>query len=155
MKLGHLDIGLAVIVLGFSMWTIAAAFGYGIFGPNVTGGGFFPLLTGSVMLVCSLGVIFDRTSRREFGDERLTSERLAPVAGIVLATGLLIALLPVAGLVPLTLVYVPAVAWCIERPRTPAGYLAILVLAVASAACCYLLFDRLLNIPLPWGIWED
>lgn len=155
MRLAHLDIAGAVCFLVFSVWMIALALGYGIGGINVTGSGFFPLIAGTIILICSIGVLFDRTTRRAFEDDRLSLSQLAPVAGITLATAALIASLPWGGLVPLTMLYVPAVSYCVERPTSLRGHVAIWCLGVIAALASYYLFDVVLEIPLPWGTWEN
>lgn len=155
MRLAHLDIAVAVGFLAFSFWIIALAFGYGIVGTNITGSGFFPLIAGSVILICSIGVLFDRTARRELDEDHLSLAQLKPVAGITLATAALIAALPWGGLVPLTVLYVPAVSYCVERPTGWRGHVFIWCLGGIAALICFYLFDVALEIPLPWGIWED
>jgi hypothetical protein len=76
---------------------------------------------------------------------------LLPIGGIIVATALFLLLAEAVGMVLLTPLYVAAVAYLIEMPKTPRGHVIVWSVAVAFAVFAYLLFDYGLNVPIPHG----
>lgn len=154
MKISTLDRAFAFAMVPFSLYMIAQSVHYGVLGANVTGSGFFPFISGLIILLSTAAILSDSKARAELSDETIGFSQLKPLIGITVATTLFVALADAVGMVPLTLLYIPAVAYCIERPASRRGHILIWSVAAVATALFYLLFDQALHIPLPWGIWE-
>lgn len=153
MRINRLEIGFAALLFGFGLFIVIRAVQYGIFGPAVTGTGFFPALSGALLVVSSGGVLggFIRGSRTT--SEVLELAPLAPVAAIVALTVVFLLVVESVGMLALTPVYVGAVAFVIERPRKTTGWLVLLSVALGFTLFAWLLFDYALRVPLPRGIF--
>jgi len=154
MKIATLDRAFAFAMVPFSLYMIVQSMHYGVLGANVTGSGFFPFIAGLMILLSSATILAGSKARAELGEEAIGLAQLKPLIGISIATAIFVALADIVGMIPLTLVYIPAVAYCIEWPAGRKGHILIWSIAVVATALFYLLFDQALHIPLPWGAWE-
>ena len=154
MKISTLDRTFAMAMVPLSLYMIVQSMHYGVLGANVTGSGFFPFIAGLIILVSSASILASSKARAELGEETIVLTQLKPLIGISAATVVFVALADTVGMIPLTLVYIPAVAYCIERPAGRRGHILIWSVAAVATALFYLLFDQALHIPMPWGIWE-
>jgi uncharacterized RDD family membrane protein YckC len=154
MKISTLDRAFAFTMVPFSLYMIVQSMHYGVFGANVTGSGFFPFISGVMILLSSAAILANGKARAKFGEEAVGLGQLKPLIGISAATAIFVALADAVGMIPLTLVYIPAVAYCIEWPARRTGHILIWSVAVVATTLFYLLFDQALHIPMPWGIWE-
>lgn len=154
MKISTLDRAFAFAMVPFSLYMIVQSMHYGVLGANVTGSGFFPFISGLIILLSSAAILANGKARAELGEETIGLTQLKPLIGISAATAIFVALADAIGMIPLTLVYIPAVAYCIERPTGRRGHILIWSVAAVATALFYLLFDRALHIPMPWGFWK-
>lgn len=153
MKTSQLDIAFTIVLLALGAGIVVQAIGYGVFGPNITGSGFFPLLAGGAILLCCIAILLDGKTRQEMAGEVLNWHELKPVCCIVAATIAFIVLVPLAGMVLLTFPYVAAIAYSIHVPANRRGHAMLWLLALCTTVALFLLFDQALNVPLPWGVW--
>jgi hypothetical protein len=151
MKLVRLEVGFGILLLALGAWILAQAISYGVLGDNVTGAGFFPLMSGGLLTVSAIGVLIRHM--REGGDESETIplSELLPIGGIVGATAAYLLLAETVGMILLTPFYIAAVAYLIEMPKTVRGHAIVWSVALGFAVFAYLLFDYGLNIPIPHG----
>lgn len=154
MKIATLDRAFAFAMVPFSLYMIVQSMHYGVLGANVTGSGFFPFIAGLMILLSSATILAGSKARAELGEEAIGLAQLKPLIGISIATAIFVALADIVGMIPLTLVYIPAVAYCIEWPAGRKGHILIWSVAAVATTLFYLLFDQALHIPLPWGAWE-
>ncbi|HEX2552260.1 MAG TPA: tripartite tricarboxylate transporter TctB family protein [Microvirga sp.] len=139
---------LGLLVLG--VWIVAQALAYGVFGPNITGAGFFPLIAGALLALSSAGTLVRQVrGRTESG--RLEAAETLRIGGVVALTALFLVLVERVGLVLLTPFYVAVVAYLIEWPTTLRGHATVWATAIGFAIVAYLVFDLGLNVPLPDG----
>lgn len=103
------------------------------------GPGLLPTIAAVLLLVASLASIWSARS----GDGE--SVAIGRVAGYALGLILLVPVTAVIGMLPALALFVAVVLWLIEGLR-PVHAIAI---AVGSALGCWLLFERLLSVPLP------
>jgi hypothetical protein len=122
------------------------------------GPGFYPrIVLGVSAALAALLVVVDILGRRS----RTTKGKPQPGAklnyGLVTLTfavfGVYVAALPYLGFRLATAVYVAATAALLDRPRDAKGWVKVVVLAVATAAVTYFVFERYLSVLLPRGRW--
>lgn len=154
MRLCRLEAGFAAVLLLLGLWIVQQALAYGVFGPNITGAGFFPFLAGC-LLAASAGRLLIGHVRRGRGLEgTLDGRQVLPVAGVVVAAVTFLLVVEIVGMVLLTPFYVATVSYFIERPRTRRGHVIVWATAIGFTVAAYVLFDYLLNVPLPRGPFE-
>jgi putative tricarboxylic transport membrane protein len=151
MKLYRLEVGFGLVLLIAGAWVVAQAISYGVLGDNITGAGFFPFISGGLLSVSALGILSRELRGRDQSSETIPLAELLPIGGIILATALFLLLAETVGMILLTPLYVAAVAYLIEVPKTTRGHIIVWSVAVAFAVFAYLLFDYGLNVPIPHG----
>lgn len=124
-------------ITGVAALLLAREFGLWSFG--APGAGLMPALAGTLLLLASLGDL-----RLEKGPHRPPAFAWRPL-GYVAALAALVPLTPVVGLLPALAVLVFAILHFIER--VPLRRSAVMTGALVVAS--WLLFERLLSVPLP------
>lgn len=122
----------------------------------------YPRVVLSVMALLSvvLLVLDLRAMRQRLAAEADAAPSAAPAAnyGLVLATfiefGLYIALLPAIGFRIATFLFVLALQVTLEWPRSPRRWALVAIVALATAAICYFVFEGYLSVLLPRGRWS-
>jgi putative tricarboxylic transport membrane protein len=147
-------------LIGLAVSLALLPFAYGL--PKLPivpiGPGFYPTLVLVFMAaVCATLVLQDVLAQR-----RATSgEQVEPTGerayGLVIAAfavvGAYIVLLPEIGFRLSTVLFVAAFQLALERPRTAWQWLMLAIIAVATSAVTYLVFDQYLSVLLPRGRW--
>jgi hypothetical protein len=67
--------------------------------------------------------------------------------------GLYVVLLPLLGYRIATVLFVATLQAQLERPATPRGWLALVLVAIGTSAITWLVFERYLAVLLPRGTW--
>ena len=152
MPLRHAEFGFAAAMFAFGLFILAQSVRYGIFGPTVTGAGFFPALSGLLMLGASAAILRGHLTGRRGGEEAIVLRPLWPVLAIVGLTVLFLLVVERVGMLLLTPFYVGAVAAVIDPPRRPRAWLRVGLVAGGFTLFAWALFRHGLNIPLPRGL---
>ena len=146
-------------LIGLAVSLALLPFAYGL--PKLPivpiGPGFYPTLVLVFMAAtCGMLVLQDVLAQRRASSEQVeaTDER---AYGLVIAAfavvGAYIILLPEIGFRLATVLFVAAFQLVLERPRTAWQWLTIVIIAVATSAVTYLVFDQYLSVLLPRGRW--
>lgn len=152
--------GLICLAISLGLLTMTWGLPPAVFVP--IGPAVYPRVVLSVMAVLSLVLlVLDLRAMRQ----RLAAEAAAvpsagptPNYGLVLATfiefGLYIALMPALGFRIATFLFVLALQITLEWPRTPLRWALAVVVALATSAICYFVFEGYLSVLLPRGRWS-
>jgi putative tricarboxylic transport membrane protein len=146
-------------LIGLAVSLTLLPFAYGL--PKLPivpiGPGFYPTLVLVFMAaVCGVLVLQDVLAQRRASSEQIeaTGER---AYGLVIAAfavvGAYIILLPEIGFRLATVLFVAAFQLVLERPRTAWQWMVLAIIAVATSAVTYLVFDQYLSVLLPRGRW--
>jgi putative tricarboxylic transport membrane protein len=117
------------------------------------GPGFYPRLVLGVTAVLAAALVALDVLRR---DRQQAAPRAAAYGAVALhfiVFGLYAAALPWLGFRVATFAYVAAANALLDPPRKPAGWARVLVLAAATAAATYFVFESYLTVLLPRGLW--
>jgi putative tricarboxylic transport membrane protein len=145
-KSGDLWSGLALAALGIYIVVQARQWDY--LTPEGPGAGFFPLWYGLAMLGLSVLLIVSHLRRESARGQAIDWTRLGRAFFTWFALAVSVALFkPLGFVVSFALLTYFIVAVMYRRPLKTAA-----LVAVASAAGFYLVFDRALNVPLPVGV---
>ena len=124
------------------------------------GPGFYPrIVIGVTAFFAVLVVIGDVLARRRVAGAGKAAQAVAERANYTLVLGSFavfgayVLALPGLGFRIATFLYVAAAAALLARPLGPKRWLAILVLALLTAAITYFVFERYLLVLLPRGRW--
>ena len=115
------------------------AWQYGLWSFGAPGAGLMPALAGTLLLLASLADL--RPAKSPGGAARLAWRPLSYIVGFIL----LVPLTPLVGLLPALAVFIFGILHFIERVTLTRAA----VIAVATVAGSWLLFERLLSVPLP------
>ena len=145
-KPGDLWSGVALAALG--LYIIIQAGQWEYLGPEGPGAGFFPLWYGIAILGLSALLIVSNLRRGAVRGNAIDWARLGRALSTWLALAVSVALFkPLGFVISFALLTYFIVAVMYRRPLATAA-----LVAVASAAAFYLVFDRALSVPLPVGI---
>jgi len=145
-KSGDLWSGVALAALG--LYIVFQARQWEYLGPEGPGAGFFPLWYGVAILGLSVLLIVPHLRRGSDRGNAIDWARLGRALSTWLALAVSVALFkPLGFVISFALLTYFIVAVMYRRPLATAA-----LVAVASAAAFYLVFDRALGVPLPVGI---
>ncbi len=145
-KSGDLWSGIALAALGAYIVIQARQWEY--LGPEGPGAGFFPLWYGIAILGLSVLLIVSNLRRGAARGNAIDWTRLGRALTTWLALAVSVALFkPLGFVISFALLTYFIVAVMYRRPLATAA-----LVAVASAAGFYLVFDRALSVPLPVGV---
>jgi putative tricarboxylic transport membrane protein len=145
-KSGDLWSGIALAALGLYIINEARQWEY--LGPEGPGAGFFPLWYGIAILGLSALLIVSHLRRGSDRGNAIDWTRLGRALSTWLALAVSVALFkPLGFVISFALLNYFIVAVMYRRPLKTAA-----LVAVASAAGFYLVFDRALSVPLPVGV---
>ena len=145
-KSGDLWSGVALAALGGTIIIQARQWEY--LGPEGPGAGFFPLWYGIAMLALSALLIVSNLRRESARGNPIDWTRLGRALSTWVALAVSVALFkPLGFVVSFALLTYFIVAVMYRRPLKTAA-----LVAVASAAGFYLVFDLALGVPLPAGV---
>jgi len=145
-KSGDLWSGIALAALG--LYIIVQARQWEYLGPEGPGAGFFPLWYGIAILGLSALLIVSNLRRGAVRGNAIDWTKLGRALTTWLALAVSVALFkPLGFVISFALLTYFIVAVMYRRPLATAA-----LVAVASAAGFYLVFDRALSVPLPVGI---
>lgn len=147
-----MNAGWAMLAAIVAVTMVAAARGlqYGVWANGEPGPGLFPLLAGLLILAAVPAVVMEMRRpaavATETGDESFaTPGTLATYTAVALAWPLL--------LEPLGYVGASLPALLVLLLRGGIGWVLSIVIAVGAVGASYLLFDTLLEVPLPAADW--
>jgi len=145
-KSGDLWSGVALAALG--LYIVFQARQWEYLGPEGPGAGFFPIWYGIAMLALSVLLIVSNLRRGAARGNAIDWTRLGRAFSTWFALAVSVALFkPLGFVISFALLTYFIVAVMYRRPLATAA-----LVAVASAAGFYLVFDRALSVPLPVGI---
>jgi len=145
-KSGDLWSGIALAALGAYIVIQARQWEY--LGPEGPGAGFFPLWYGIAILGLSVLLIVSHLRRGSARGNAIDWTKLGRALSTWLALAVSVALFkPLGFVISFALLTYFIVAVMYRRPLATAA-----LVAVASAAGFYLVFDRALSVPLPVGV---
>lgn len=160
MKLGRDGIA-GLICLAVSLALLPQALGLPKLPIVPVGPGFYPAIVFVFMALASAVLVINdfRAHRRAAQGPAAETAPAAPqsdrayglVAAAFAVVGAYIFLLPVLGFRIATALFVAIFQLVLERPASPAQWLRVVVVAVATSAIAYLLFDQYLSVLLPRG----
>ena len=145
-KSGDLWSGVALAALGLTIIVQARQWEY--LGPDGPGAGFFPLWYGIAMLGLALLLIVSQLKRGAARGNAIDWTRLGRAFSTWVSLAVSVALFkPLGFVISFALLTYFIVAVMYRRPLATAA-----IVAIASAAGFYLVFDLALGVPLPVGI---
>ena len=145
-KSGDLWSGVALAALG--LYIVFQARQWEYLGPEGPGAGFFPIWYGIAMLALSVLLIVSQLRRRYARGNAIDWTRLGRALSTWFALAVSVALFkPLGFVISFALLTYFIVAVMYRRPLATAA-----LVAVASAAGFYLVFDLALSVPLPVGV---
>jgi hypothetical protein len=161
MKLG-LDGIAGLIGLAISLVLLPLSFGLPKLPIVPIGPGFYPAIVLAFMAVTSAALLMQDVAAQR----RATAAAPGvPAAGARRAYGLVlaafavvaayIALLPLLGFRIATALFVAVFQLVLERPATPARWLVLVAIALATSLVTFLVFESYLSVLLPRGRWTD
>jgi putative tricarboxylic transport membrane protein len=143
-----------IVCLAISLVCLYFSFGLPQLPLVPVGPGFYPRIVLVFMAVLSVILIAQGVMAR-----RPAARTAAPGAGYRLV-GLVFAVfgayavaLPLLGYRIATVLFVAALQVVLDRPRDARGWVVLAVIAVATSAATYLVFDTYLTVLLPRGAW--
>jgi hypothetical protein len=122
------------------------------------GPAFYPRVV--LLLTAFLSILLIVTDIRSGRTARVAAPSAAPAANyrLVLATfvlfGLYIALLPQLGFRISTVLFMLVLQITLEWPQTSRRWLLAVVIAIATSAICFFVFEDYLSVLLPRGTWS-
>lgn len=125
---------------------IVSSVSLGIWKGGMPGPGLFPLVSAVLLVIALAATIQDTGSTEEATQDVERSRFLGYVVAIAGFVGLLI----VVGTLPAVFVFLCFVVAVVERLR----WSHTLMMASATTGACWVVFERLLAVPLPSGIWS-
>ena len=117
------------------------------------GPGYYPRIVLGVTAVFALGVLLSGLVPGRQQAEEKTTPNYGLVAAMFAVFGLYCGALPYLGFRLSTFLYVAATNALLDVPRTPKGYLRVLVVAAVTTVIVYVAFERYLTVLLPRGRW--
>jgi len=120
---------------------LASGYEYGLWDLGAPGPGFFPIVAGGALLLLALATLAEREGPAE--DGVFIRRLLGYVAGLV---GFALAMEPLGALPAVAVLFV----WLLGAVEG-LSWRAVASTTVVATAGAWLLFDRLLNVPLPRG----
>ena len=147
---------ISLILLGFSLFYLIASLKLKMGTHKVMGPGFFPLVTGCLLLVCTVvylvRVLAQRAREREAVKPAPRAEKnYRAVAGILVCTAAFPLILEYLKFVGSTFI----VGFAMLLLLRPKSILFSLLLSIAIAVGCFLIFSRLFGVSLPFGPMEE
>lgn len=152
MNLHKLDLVFSLMLGALGVYILFKALSYGVVSANITGSGFFPFLSGILILAGIGGTFLDRTKGKRIVEGTLSRAEFVPVAMITLATVVFLLLVTPVGMLVLTPFYIFAVAAAIKPPRNLRSLVAHLATAIGFTIVAWALFGLTLKVPLPAGL---
>lgn len=145
--------GLALFVSAVIFTAVARQFAY--WSPNGPGPGFLPFWLGLALAVLSALLVIGATRRAETAEpgrpeepsSRPAGQGLRHLLAVLVATGLLVALLNVLGMILACMLFLVGLLRFVERH----SWRSSLGVAVGTAAVNYLVFTYWLKVPFPVG----
>jgi putative tricarboxylic transport membrane protein len=118
------------------------------------GPGFYPrIVLGVTAVLAAALVVFDLVGKK--GERTRGRSDYAAVALHFAVFGVYVAALPWLGFRIATFAYVAATNALLDVPRSPRGWLRVVLLALATTLATYFMFERYLLVLLPRGRWTD
>jgi putative tricarboxylic transport membrane protein len=142
-------VGLLLIVLSIATWITAGNFPS--VGDTDVGAGFFPRLIASILLVLSLILIASGYRRRGGGDEETGQTSWKRTLLGFVCTFAFLALICLCGFFLSTPVFLLGFMWLLGY-RKPVPTVAVAVLVTLFI---YLVFEKVLQVPLPAGLFFE
>jgi hypothetical protein len=150
-----------LICLAISLVLLILSFGLPQMPLVPVGPGFYPRIVLIGMAILSVALLTqDWRARRPAATTPASADeggRTRPDYGLVLLSfvvfGAYVLLLPLLGYRIATVLFVAALQALLEPPATARGWLLLAVIAIATSALTYLVFERYLSVLLPRGAW--
>jgi hypothetical protein len=117
------------------------------------GPGYYPRIVLGVTALFALGVLLSGLIPGKQQAEGTTTLNYGLVVAMFAVFGLYCGALPYLGFRLSTFLYVAATNALLDIPRTPKGYLRVLVVAGVTTLIVYVAFERYLTVLLPRGRW--
>ena len=147
---------ISLILLGFSLFYLIASLKLKMGTHRIMGPGFFPLVIGGLLLVCTVvylsRVLAQRARERDVVEPVPRAEKnYRAVAGILVCTAAFPLILEYLKFVGSTFI----VGFAMLLLLKPKSVLFSLLLSIAIAVGCFLIFSRLFGVSLPFGPIEE
>ena len=117
------------------------------------GPGYYPRIVLGVTALLALGVLVSGLIAGKQPAPEKASLNYPLVAAMFAVFGLYCGALPYLGFRVSTFLYVAATNALLDVPRTPKGYLRVLIVAGVTTVVVYVAFERYLTVLLPRGRW--
>lgn len=144
---------IAVVLVGFSVLYLVSSFRLAIGNPRNPGPGFFPIVIGGILTVCTV-VYLTRVIRRGMPREEATTSAARKnyrAIAVIVASGIVYPL--ILGTLKF-LVSTFAVTFCMLYILKPQRLFSSIFLALAMVIASFIVFSRLLGVGLPMGPLE-
>lgn len=152
MTIHTLDRFMAGVMILFGLWLVRSGVQMGVMQGYVPGAGLFPVIIGSGVAVLSLINLI----RAFAGFEKLSpgmsrKSLFQAIAIIFILVGVVISV-PLLGLTLATFIAMILVGAVIQQKRNVRSAVLLLSVSLVTAVGCRLLFQGMLNVPVPTGI---
>ncbi|MCK6450827.1 MAG: tripartite tricarboxylate transporter TctB family protein [Alphaproteobacteria bacterium] len=156
MRLGRDGIA-GLILLGSSLALLGASFDLPSLPLVPVGPGFYPRIVLSVLAAASVVLVLQDIARAHAAAPAAPAGAARRVrvlvAGVFAVVGAYVFLMPLLGFRVATVLFVGGLQAALEWPRSTRQWTALAVVAVATSAVTYLVFERYLLVLLPRGRW--
>ncbi|MCE8042342.1 tripartite tricarboxylate transporter TctB family protein [Halomonas daqingensis] len=139
----------ALLLLCLGFYISWQGVGYGHIVNNVPGPGFFPIIVGGMLVVSSVSVIYQSLKKDGFKGVKLEVKEVLQVIAVVSSLALFIVLSQFVGMLISSIVYMLLCGFSIRLSVKDKSFnWKILILSLVVTYACYLIFSKLLRVPL-------
>lgn len=139
----------ALLLLCLGFYIIWQGVGYGHIVNNVPGPGFFPIIVGGMLVVSSVSVIYQSLKKDGLKGIKLEVKEVLQVIAVVSSLALFIVLSQFVGMLISSIVYILLCGFSIRLSVKDKSFnWKILILSLVVTYACYLIFSKLLRVPL-------
>jgi hypothetical protein len=139
----------ALLLLCLGFYIIWQGVGYGHIVNNVPGPGFFPIIVGGMLVVSSASVILKSLKKDELKGVKLERKEVLQVLAVVTSLAVFIVLSQLIGMIMSSIVYMLLCGFSIRLSVKDKSFnWKIVLLSLVVTYACYLIFSKLLRVPL-------
>ena len=152
MTIHTLDRLMAGVMILFGLWLVRSGMQMGVMQGYVPGAGLFPVIIGIGIAVLSLINLIRAFAGSEKLSPGMSRKSLFQALSIILILVGVVISVPLLGLTLATFIAMIMVGAVIQQKKNLRSAVLLLSVSLVTAICCRLLFQGMLNVPVPTGI---
>jgi len=152
MTIHTLDRFVAGAMILFGLWLVRSGMQMGVMQGYVPGAGLFPMLIGCGIAALSLINLIRSFAGFEKLSPGMSRKSLFQAVAIILILIGVVISVPLLGLTLAVFIAMILVGTVIQQKRNFRFTIVLLSVSLVTAVCCRLLFQGLLNVPVPTGV---